>query len=87
MGNLKSRVNEIHIRVGGNSQETATLVDSLPNNTMIEKDKADSSNPTETPTLIFTPEVLYMLSNITALVGVKWYLGALLPSSSSMKGG
>jgi hypothetical protein len=30
---------------------------------------------TETPTLDFTPEVLYTLGNVSALVNVHWYLG------------
>lgn len=52
MANIKQRAGKTNIRVGGNSQETATLVDSLPNNAMIAKDTADTSNPVSYPDLI-----------------------------------
>jgi len=45
MSNLKRRAGSVQIRVGGNTQDTATLVDSLPDGGDLEKDKADSSNP------------------------------------------
>ena len=31
---------------------------------------------TETPRLLFTPEIIYMMGNISNLVNVDWYLGA-----------
>ncbi|KII85080.1 glycoside hydrolase family 79 protein [Plicaturopsis crispa FD-325 SS-3] len=85
MASLKQRAGAVYIRVGGNSQETATLVASLASGKMIEKDNVDTSNPTETPTLDFTPEVLYMLANISALVNAKWYLGIPLNDSSNLR--
>ena len=45
---LADRAGIVTIRVGGNTQETASLVPSLPNNAMIAKDKEDSSNPVRT---------------------------------------
>lgn len=30
---------------------------------------------TQTPPLVFTPEILYMMSNISSLVNVDWFLG------------
>ena len=45
MAIVAQRAGRVAIRVGGNSQETATLVDSLPDGAAIEKDKADSTNP------------------------------------------
>jgi hypothetical protein len=95
MANLKERGGRIRIRVGGNTQETATLVDSLPNNAMIAKDTLHTSNPvsnckpvpqlrliaytqTGSPPLLFTREVLYLMSNISQLVNVQWYLGSSL---------
>jgi hypothetical protein len=30
---------------------------------------------TETPTTVFTADLLYMLANVSALVNVHWYLG------------
>lgn len=45
MSLLTARAGRVTIRVGGNSQETASLVDSLPDGKAIEKDKDDTSNP------------------------------------------
>jgi hypothetical protein len=45
MANIKDRAGAIHIRVGGNTQETASMVDSLPNGQIISKDNADTNNP------------------------------------------
>lgn len=94
MALIAERAGYVPVRVGGNSQDTATLVESLPDGGIVQKDKADSSNPvrllfpssavsfvlsllpqTETPTLIFTPDVIYMLNNASALVNIRWYLG------------
>lgn len=48
MANLQSRVGRINIRVGGNTQETATLVDSTPDGLIIEKDLGGATNPVRT---------------------------------------
>lgn len=45
MGLISQRAGRVHVRVGGNTQETAVLVASLPGGVAISKDKADSSNP------------------------------------------
>jgi hypothetical protein len=45
MANIKDRGGALHIRVGGNTQETATLVDSLPNGLILSKDNSDTNNP------------------------------------------
>lgn len=47
MALLSQRAGRVDVRVGGNTQETAVLVDSsgLPAGIMIQKDKAASSNP------------------------------------------
>ena len=45
MANIKDRAGALHIRVGGNTQETATLVDSLPNGLILSKDNGDTNNP------------------------------------------
>ncbi|KAI0697373.1 hypothetical protein BC835DRAFT_1472948 [Cytidiella melzeri] len=78
MALVAQRGGTVPIRVGGNTQEYATLVPSIPDGKAIEKDKDDTSNPTATPTLIFTDEIIYMLNNVSALVDVKWYLGTRL---------
>lgn len=45
MSNLVSRGGKVQIRVGGNTQETATLVDSLSDGRALEKDNDNTSNP------------------------------------------
>lgn len=45
MAHVTERAGHVNIRVGGNTQETAVLVDSLEDGKMIEKDKLASSNP------------------------------------------
>ena len=47
MALLSQRAGRVDVRVGGNTQETAVLVDAsnLPAGIMIQKDKAASSNP------------------------------------------
>ncbi|KAF7974485.1 hypothetical protein HWV62_12034 [Athelia sp. TMB] len=85
MANIKQRAGTVHIRVGGNTQETATLVDSIPDGKAIEKDKGSATNPTETPALIFTKEILYMLGNISALADVRWYLGIPFNDTANLR--
>ncbi|KAF7800181.1 hypothetical protein EIP86_011428 [Pleurotus ostreatoroseus] len=85
MSVMAERAGSVHVRVGGNTQETAVLVDSLPDGAMIEKDKLDSSNPTETPTLLFTPEYIYLFANVSALTPVKWYLGIPMNDTSNLR--
>ncbi|KAH9476923.1 Beta-glucuronidase [Psilocybe cubensis] len=85
MANLQSRVGRINIRVGGNTQETATLVNSTQDGKILEKDLADVSNPTQTPPLVFTPELLYMLSNISSHVNVRWHLGVPFNDTSNFR--
>ena len=76
MANIVERAGWVQVRVGGNTQDTATLVSFLPNGTVIAKDKNNTfSNPTATPPLEYTVDLLQMMENISKLVGVYWYLG------------
>ncbi|KAF5329457.1 hypothetical protein D9619_009103 [Psilocybe cf. subviscida] len=75
MANIQQRAGRVVVRVGGNTQETAVLVDSTPDGRILEKDMRGISNPTQTPPLIFTPELLHMLRAISSLVNVRWHLG------------
>lgn len=45
MANLQQRVGRVDVRVGGNTQETATLVPSTSDGKILEKDKAGATNP------------------------------------------
>ncbi|EMD34946.1 glycoside hydrolase family 79 protein [Gelatoporia subvermispora B] len=85
MALVAERGGSVHIRVGGNTQETATVVPSLPDGKMIEKDKGDSTNPTQTPALLLTPELMYMMNNVSALINVKWYLGIPFNDTSNLR--
>ncbi|KAF8837650.1 hypothetical protein BDN67DRAFT_1071283 [Paxillus ammoniavirescens] len=85
MSNIRERAGEVRIRVGGNTQETATLVDSLPGGVMIMKAEVDPNNPTQTPALLYTAEVFNLLGNISALVDVKWFLGIPFNDTSNLR--
>jgi len=45
MANLQARGGSVKIRVGGNTQETAALVQSLPDGKVLEKDLSGVTNP------------------------------------------
>lgn len=75
MANIKQRAGWVQVRVGGNTQETAELVQSLPNGTILAKDLSNAFNPTGTPPLAYTTDLLYLMSNISALTNTYWYLG------------
>lgn len=85
MANLQERAGTVHIRVGGNTQETASLVDEIADYRDIQKDYSQTTNPTATPPLVYNRDILYMMANISDFVNVKWYLGAYFsPLSSSL---
>lgn len=75
MANLIERAGWVQVRVGGNSQESAELVSSLPNGTMLAKDTNNTSGPTSTPPLEYTLDLLYTMGNISKLTNTHWYLG------------
>jgi hypothetical protein len=51
MANLRQRAGSVKVRVGGNTQDTATLVDSTPDGSALEKDYGRASNPVSYPHL------------------------------------
>jgi hypothetical protein len=75
MANIKERAGSVQVRIGGNTQESAQLVQRLPNGTILAKDTSNISNPTGTPPLTYTPDLLYLMGNISALTNTRWYLG------------
>ncbi|KAI6155825.1 glycoside hydrolase family 79 protein [Pisolithus tinctorius] len=85
MSNLRQRAGEVRIRVGGNTQETASLVDSLPNGDMALKEPSNLNDPTSTPALRYTADALYMLGNISSLVDVKWFLGIPFNDTTNLR--
>ena len=52
MANLQQRTGRINIRVGGNTQETATLVNSTADGRILEKDLQNVSNPVRATCII-----------------------------------
>jgi hypothetical protein len=51
MANLQARGGSVRVRVGGNTQDYATMFDSLPNGKMMEKEGQDTANPVRFPVL------------------------------------
>ena len=84
MANIKQHASQAIICVGGNTQETATLIPHTFDGKMITKDQQSSSKPTQTPILDFTADLIYMLGNISALTNTKWYLGILFNDTSNL---
>lgn len=61
------------VRVGGNTQESSTLyTQGLDDGAMIDK---ITSNLTTTPTINYSSDLFYAMSNISALVDTEWYFG------------
>ena len=58
MSIIAERAGGVHIRVGGNTQETAYMVDSLPDGKILEKDKEDATNPVVMTTKVSWDEAL-----------------------------
>ncbi|KAJ6588734.1 glycoside hydrolase family 79 protein [Mycena capillaripes] len=85
MANIQERAGAVHVRIGGNTQEYAYLVDTLPDGHAISKEKADTNNPTQTPAVIYTTDLFYLLSNISSLVNVKWYVGVPFNDTSDFR--
>ncbi|KAF7297395.1 Glyco-hydro-79C domain-containing protein [Mycena indigotica] len=77
LGNIVQRAGSVRVRVGGNSQESATLVDAskIPDGRILQKNLTGVTGTTQTPPLEFSDDLLYMMSNISSLVNVKWFLG------------
>ncbi len=78
MANIKARAGWVQVRVGGNSQESAQFVPSLPNGTILSKDVSNLFNPTGTPPLTYSQDMFYLMGNISALTNIRWYLGGYL---------
>ncbi|KAG1830641.1 glycoside hydrolase family 79 protein [Suillus variegatus] len=85
MAILRERAGEVLIRVGGNTQETAVLVDSLPGGVMMTKERGSTGDVTATPTLLYTAEVFYTMANISALVNTKWFLGIPFNDTNNLR--
>ncbi|TBU36259.1 hypothetical protein BD309DRAFT_1013550 [Dichomitus squalens] len=89
LATLADRANNVRIRIGGDIQELASLVDGLPHNAMIANVNSainGFSNMSLLPpnrrvagsdagARLYTSGLLYLLANVSSLVNVKWFLG------------
>ncbi|EGO20268.1 glycoside hydrolase family 79 protein [Serpula lacrymans var. lacrymans S7.9] len=85
MANIRERAGSINIRVGGNTQDSATLVSSIADGADLEKDYSGSTNPTATPPTIFTSDIMKMMLGISNLVNVRWYMGLPFYNTSNFR--
>lgn len=78
MSTISKRGGGVHIRVGGNTQDYAVLVDNIADGSIIEKlSSGDIDNPTNTPPVLYTDDMFYLMGNVSGLTNVQWYLGEL----------
>ncbi|KAF7318924.1 Glyco-hydro-79C domain-containing protein [Mycena chlorophos] len=75
MGNIQQRAGSVHVRVGGNSQESAKVAETLPDYRVLAKNYTGLTGTTDTPPLEYTLDLLYMMRNISSMVNVHWYMG------------
>ncbi|KAH8804201.1 glycoside hydrolase family 79 protein [Flagelloscypha sp. PMI_526] len=79
--NIAQRSGTVNVRVGGNTQDHATVDEAGTHpeldRKILWKDhaNANSNNPTATPPVYLSRDFFYLLSNISALTDVHWYLG------------
>lgn len=86
MASLTSRAGGVHIRIGGNTQDYAVYVPSIPDGSIIEKLNASAiNNPTETPPVLYTADMFYLMGNVTNLVKVQWYLGIPFNDTTNLR--
>ncbi|KAJ7301198.1 glycoside hydrolase family 79 protein [Mycena albidolilacea] len=77
MTNIQQRAGSVMVRVGGNTQESAKLVEDgvIPDGSVLTKDLTGVTGMTQTPPLGFSRDLLYMMRNISSFVNVHWFLG------------
>ncbi|KAJ3821688.1 hypothetical protein F5880DRAFT_1580313 [Lentinula raphanica] len=85
LATISQRAGAVRVRIGGNSQDTASQVATLDDGKVLEKDLGGATNPTETPPLVFTPDLLYMMRNISDFVNVRWFVGIPFNDSSNFR--
>ncbi|KAK2460443.1 hypothetical protein APHAL10511_007608 [Amanita phalloides] len=75
MANLVRRSGRVNIRVGGNSQETAVMVQNTTDGKLINKDYNNTQGTTQTPPIVFKEDLIFMLGNISRFTNIRWFLG------------
>ncbi|KAF5334902.1 hypothetical protein D9611_009930 [Ephemerocybe angulata] len=85
LSNLAERAGSVVIRLGGNTQEFATLVPELPDGRTFGKEDSGTTQTTRTPAVLYTVDMFYMMSNISAMLPVKWFLGIPFNDSTTWR--
>ncbi|KAH9476802.1 Beta-glucuronidase [Psilocybe cubensis] len=75
MSNLIERSGGVLIRIGGNTQEFATMVPFLEGGKTFDKEDSGSTQTTKTPAVLYTIDMFYMAANISSMLNVKWFFG------------
>ncbi|KAH9914074.1 uncharacterized protein BXZ73DRAFT_81750 [Epithele typhae] len=82
LASVANRGGGVRVRLGGNTQEYATLVDALPPTTAVGSVTAKGPvvfpagpQTVESKELLYTTEMLKMLQAVSTLTGAKWFLG------------
>ena len=76
MSTLKERGGPPVLRVGGNSQEKAYLVEDIGNGAhSTERQLFGPRTPTNTPTLLFTKAIFEAMRAVSDILDIHWYLG------------
>ncbi|TFK33314.1 glycoside hydrolase family 79 protein [Crucibulum laeve] len=85
MQNLVKRAGSVVIRLGGNTQERAALVDEIENYSVIAKEQIESGRTTRTPAVVYSMDMFYLANNISQLTNVKWFMGIPFNDSVSWR--
>ncbi|KAG9004449.1 hypothetical protein FRB90_010885, partial [Tulasnella sp. 427] len=81
---LEARGGGITIRVGGNTQDKATLnLNGNPNGHTIQKYQGNDAAKTETPEVHFTLDLLLVMAEISKLVNANWFFGIPFVNSNA----
>jgi hypothetical protein len=86
MSNLAARGGGVRVRIGGNTQDYAVYVSSISDGSIIEKlDASAINNPTETPPVLYTVDMFYLMGNVSHLAKVQWYLGIPFNDTTNLR--
>ncbi|KZV91537.1 hypothetical protein EXIGLDRAFT_769782 [Exidia glandulosa HHB12029] len=75
MSTLKERGGPPVLRLGGNTQEKAELVDSIDGGGSLAKFAIGPTGFTNTPTLQFTVDIIKAVRAASDILGIKWFMG------------
>ncbi|KDR78213.1 hypothetical protein GALMADRAFT_94783 [Galerina marginata CBS 339.88] len=85
MANLQERSGGVVIRLGGNTQEFATMVPFIEDGRTFSKQDSGSNQTTKTPAVLYTIDMFYMASNISSMLNAKWFFGIPFNDSANWR--